>query len=304
LRVRFQLNPYKNIKIFLKKVLTDITNYNIIIIENDNNKKQGVNLRGRKSMVSTGTIVAMIFPIVFSIALFVGLILFYRKRTGVAAKPVIIGAIGFVVITQVLEKVLHLVVISAFPNYADHPVLFGLYGGMAAGTFEELGRFLLFTWLLKKYHDYKGGISFGIGWGGIEAVVLMLMMMGTNIAYAVLINSGTFESTLGSQIPADQVAAIKDTVLSQGISFYLLSAVERFFAAFLQIAFSLWVLIGVVKKKFSYVIFAILIHAAFDFPLVFWQTGAFTNMWLLELYVAIGGIIAFVLIKKARPHLQ
>jgi uncharacterized membrane protein YhfC len=266
-------------------------------------KTKGI-LRGRNSMVSNGTIAAMIFPIVFSFALFAGLILFYRKRTGVAAKPVIIGAIGFVVITQVLEKVLHLVVITAFPNYADYPVLFGLYGGMAAGTFEELGRFLLFTWLLKKYHDYKGGISFGIGWGGIEAVVLMLMLMGTNIMYAVLINSGTFESTLGAKLSPDQIASIKDTVLSQGASYYFLAAVERFFAAFLQIAFSLWVLIGVVKKKFSYVIYALFIHAAFDFPIVFWQTGTFTNMWLLELYVAIGGIIAFVLIKKARPHLQ
>lgn len=255
-------------------------------------------------MVSTGTIIAMVVPIVFSFALFAGLILVYRKRTGVAAKPVIIGAIGFVVITQVLEKVLHLVVVTAFPNYADHPVLWGLYGGLAAGTFEEIGRFLLFAWLLKKYHDYKGGISFGIGWGGIEAVLLMLLMMGTNIAYAVLINSGTFESTLGAQIPADQVAAIKDTILNQGISFYLLSAVERFFAAFLQIAFSLWVLIGVVKKKFSYVIYALLIHAAIDFPLVFAQTGYFTNMWVIEGYLAIIFLVSLVLIKKARPHLQ
>ncbi|MEH7072638.1 YhfC family intramembrane metalloprotease [Neobacillus drentensis] len=251
-------------------------------------------------MVSTETIVSMFVPIVFSFILFLGLILFFRKKTGIAVKPIIVGAIGFVVMTQVLEKTLHLAVVTAFPNYAQHPWAFGLYGGMAAGSFEELGRFLLFTWLLKKYHNYKGGISFGVGWGGIEAIVLMLTMIVPNILFAFMINAGTLEQTLAGQIPTDQLTAIKDTVLSNGVSYYLLACVERFFAAIIQIAFSLWVLIAVVKKKFVYVIYAILIHAAFDFPLVFVQTGHFTNLWVVELYVAIGGIIGIWMIKKAR----
>lgn len=255
-------------------------------------------------MVSTVKIISMFVPIVFSFVLFIGLILYYRKKTGIAVKPLIVGAIGFVVITQVLEKALHLAVVTAFPNYAEHPWLFGLYGGMAAGLFEELGRFLLFTWLLKKFHDYNGGISFGVGWGGIEAVVLMLMMIVPNILFAFMMNAGTLEKTLAEQIPTDQISAIKETVLNNGVSFYLLACVERFFAAFIQIAFSLWVLIAVVKKKFVYVIYAILIHAAFDFPLVFVQTGYFTNLWVVELYVAIGGMTSFWLIKKARGFLQ
>lgn len=254
-------------------------------------------------MVSTATIISMFVPIVFSFLLFTGLILVYRKKTGIAVKPVVIGAIGFIVITQVLEKALHAVVVINFPNYADHPWLFGLYGGMAAGLFEELGRFLLFTWLLKKFHDYKGGISFGIGWGGIEAVVVVLMIVVPNIIFAYMINAGTFESSLAGQIPADQLAAMKESVLNQGISFYLLGCLERFFAVFLQIAFSLLVLIAVVKKKFTYVIYAIFIHAAIDFPLVFFQTGHLKNLLVIEIYVAIAGLLSFVFIKKARNML-
>lgn len=255
-------------------------------------------------MVSTATIISMFVPIVFSFVLFIGLILYYRKKTGIAVKPLIVGAIGFVVITQVLEKALHLAVVTAFPNYAEHPWAFGLYGGMAAGLFEELGRFLLFTWLLKKFYDYKGGISFGIGWGGIEAVVLMLIMIVPNIMFALMMNAGTLEKTLAGQIPTDQLAAIKDNVLNNGVSFYLLACVERFFAVFMQIAFSLWVMIAIVKKKFIYVIYAILIHAAIDFPLVFVQTGYFTNLWAVELYIAIVGMSSFWLIKKSRGVLQ
>ncbi|PLS02405.1 YhfC family intramembrane metalloprotease [Neobacillus cucumis] len=251
-------------------------------------------------MVSTAKIISMFVPIIFSVALFIGLILYYRKKTGIAVKPLIIGAFGFVVMTQVLEKALHLAVITAFPNYAEHPLLFGLYGGMAAGTFEELGRFLIFTWLLKKFYDYKGGISFGVGWGGMEAILLVLTMVVPTIMFAFMMNAGTLEKTMAGKIPTEQLAVIKDTVLNNGISFYLLGCVERFFAVFMQIAFSLWVLIGVVKKKFIYVIYVLLIHAAIDFPLVFVQTGHFTSLWVVELYIAIVGITSFWFIKKAR----
>ncbi|WP_066368963.1 hypothetical protein [Neobacillus fumarioli] len=45
-------------------------------------------------MISTGTIVSMFVPILFSLILFIGLILFYRKKTGIAVIPLILGAIG------------------------------------------------------------------------------------------------------------------------------------------------------------------------------------------------------------------
>ncbi|MCM3571038.1 hypothetical protein [Neobacillus mesonae] len=51
-------------------------------------------------MVSTATIISMFVPIIFSFILFAGLILFYRRRTGIAVKPLIIGSIGFIVFTQ------------------------------------------------------------------------------------------------------------------------------------------------------------------------------------------------------------
>lgn len=255
-------------------------------------------------MVSNATIISMFVPIIFSFLLFAGLIIFYKKKTGIYVKPLIIGSIGFIVFTQVLEKILHVIVVTNFPNYADHPWIFGLYGAFAAGIFEELGRFILLTWLLKKYLDYKGGLSFGIGWGGIEAVVLMLTIIVPNIIFAFLINAGTLESSLAAQIPADQLVTLKETVLNQGISFYMLVCVERFFAVFLQIAFSLIVLLGVAKKKFSYVLYAILIHAAIDYPLAFYQTGHIKSLWIIECYLAVFGVLAIVFITKIKKRFQ
>jgi uncharacterized membrane protein YhfC len=251
-------------------------------------------------MVSMATIVSMIFSVIFSFLLFGGSIFFYKKSTGISIKPLIIGSVGFIVFTQVLEKILHVVVITNFPNYAEHPWLFGLYGGMAAGLFEELGRWLLFTWFLKKYLDYKGGVSFGIGWGGIEAVVLSLTMILPNIIFAFMMNAGVLDSTLGAQMPAEQLAMIKEMLLNAGVTASILGCVERLFAFFIQIALSLLVLLGVVKRKFIYVVYAILIHAAIDFPLVFFQTGDIKNIWILEIYIAVVGVVSFIFIKKVR----
>lgn len=252
-------------------------------------------------MISGATITSMVVSVLFPFLLFAGLILFFRKKTGISIRPLIIGSIGFIVFTQILEKALHLVILTNFPNIQDYPWALGLYGGMAAGVFEEFGRFLLFIWLLKKFHDYKSGISFGIGWGGIEAVVIMLMVGLQSLIFAFMINGGTFETMLNGQIPSDQLSTLKESIISQGSAYYLLSCLERFFAVFLQIALSLFVLLAVVKKKFLYVVYAVLIHAAIDFPVAFYQTGHL-SIWVVEAYIAVLGLLSIVFIKRVKKH--
>jgi uncharacterized membrane protein YhfC len=57
------------------------------------------------------------------------------------------------------------------------------------------------------------------------------------------------------------------------------------------------------KKEICFIIYAILIHALIDFPLVFVQTGHYTNLWVVEFYLAIVAMISFWMIKKARVFL-
>ena len=101
---------------------------------------------------------------------------------------------------------------------------------------------------------------------------------------------------------AEQIALIKETIMNQNAVSYLLGMAERFFAAFIQIAFSLLVMTAVVKKKFSYVIYAILLHAVIDFPAVFYQTGYIhiQSLWIFEIYIAVIGILAILYCKKAK----
>ncbi|WP_066383186.1 YhfC family glutamic-type intramembrane protease [Neobacillus mesonae] len=78
-----------------------------------------------------------------------------------------------------------------------------------------------------------------------------------------------------------------------------MGSVERFFAVFIQIALSLFVLMGVVKKKISIVIF---IHAVIEFPFIFVQTG-YIKLWMVEPYLAVVGILCMLYIKKTRKLL-
>lgn len=112
-----------------------------------------------------------------------------------------------------------------------------------------------------------------------------------------MLNAGTFESIL-KDLPADTLQSLKDGVLNHGISYYLWGSVERFFAVLLQIFLSLFVLLGVVKKKFSYVVFAVFIHAAIDFPLTFYRVGLIKQLWMVENYVALVGCVALLMIRK------
>jgi uncharacterized membrane protein YhfC len=251
-------------------------------------------------MVSPLTIVSMFVFILFSFVLFTGLIVFFKKKEGISVKPIVLGAIGFIVFTQVLEKLLHVIVISNFPDYADHPWLFGLYGSLAAGIFEEMGRFILFVWLLKAYREYKHGIAFGAGWGGIEAIILPLMMALPNIIFSFMINAGTFETSLESQMTANQLVTLKETVVNQGAGFYYYGMVERFLAVFIQLALSILVLLGVTKKRFSLVLLSVFIHAFIDFPFTFFQTKHLSQLWMIELYLLFIAVCAVLFIIKSK----
>lgn len=125
-----------------------------------------------------------------------------------------------------------------------------------------------------------------------------------NIIFAFMINKGLFATMLAGQMSSEQLNILKETVLNQSEISSLLGMAERFFAIFMQIFFSLFVLLAVVKKKFSYVTYAILIHAVIDFSLVFFQTGYMTNIWIVEGYLASIGVVSMVLTKRMKKGFQ
>ena len=62
-----------------------------------------------------------------------------------------VGVLIFIGFTQILETPFHLFMRGnpAIAPILENPFVFALYGGLTAGIFEELGRFVAFFFLLK-----------------------------------------------------------------------------------------------------------------------------------------------------------
>jgi uncharacterized membrane protein YhfC len=228
-----------------------------------------------------GPISQLMISLIIPIAFF----LYFRKKQQFAWKPLWIGAAVFILFSQVLEKLLHIAMIDQSGTalkWTDHPAAFVLYGALAAGVFEELGRYVGFRFWLKGRHEYKDGLSFGLGHGGIEAILIGVIGAIYTLVLMQLIRSGTFDETLGAALSAEQANALKEHVMNTPFAFYVLGGLERAFALIFHITMSLLVLLGVRTNQFRYVLYAIAIHALLDVTPAMFQVGILKNIWTVE----------------------
>ena len=180
-------------------------------------------------------------------------IIFYRKEK-VAIKSFLVGVLCFTV-TQILIRVPLLQLLQLtdwYKNLVNSSIFLAtLLLALSAGIFEEVGRFLSFRYVLKDGLEWKDGVAFGIGHGGIEAMYIGLTNIN-NIALSLAINSGTFDNIIAKQLPAEVADTIKDQLTSIAPATFLAGGLERLFTIFIHIGLSLLVLYGVRNKKYIY----------------------------------------------------
>ncbi|WMJ16592.1 YhfC family intramembrane metalloprotease [Geobacillus proteiniphilus] len=244
-----------------------------------------------------------------AISLFVpvGLVWYGRKKGWLSWKALGVGAVVFLVFSQVLEKALHIAVLEPGRpalKGTDSVWLFVLYAALAAGVFEEIGRYVGFRWLLKQHRGYGDGLSFGLGHGGTEAVLLGVVGAVNVIVLASLIQSGSFDKTIAPSLPAGQAELIKEQVLHTPFAMYVLGGLERLFALTVHVALSLLVLFGVRERQFRYVLYAILIHAAMDVMPALYQAKVVTNVWAVEAVLLIWAVAAVSFIRRMKPAFE
>ncbi|WP_027408472.1 YhfC family intramembrane metalloprotease [Anoxybacteroides tepidamans] len=237
----------------------------------------------------------------------VGLVWYGRKKGWLSWKPLGVGVVVFLVFSQVLEKALHVAVIDSSGTalkWTNSTALFVTYAALAAGVFEEIGRYVGFRWLLKKHLGYGDGLSFGIGHGGIEAILLGVFGAITSIVLMNLIQSGAFDHTIASSLPADQAAQLKERIKETTFAMYVLGGLERVFAIAFHIVMSLLVLLGVRKRQFRYVIYAICAHALLDVAPALYQAGVVTNIWAIEAILFLAAAASFVWVRRVKVQFE
>src|SRR5262249_948270 len=119
----------------------------------------------------------------------------------------------------------------------SHRLAFALYGCLAAGLFEEVGRYLGMRFLVRPTGNPGTAVAYGIGHGGIEAVLIEAAVAAQLFLLATMLNGGRLETAL----TPDAVAHLRTTLEHLSIVTVPLGAIERLIALLIQIALSLLV---------------------------------------------------------------
>lgn len=191
-----------------------------------------------------------------------------RKRV----RAVVFGVLCFVLSQICIRMPLLQYVLPRSAGYLlftyTHPVLYLAMLGTSAGVAEEVGRYLFLR--AGNMSECADGVAFGIGHGGVEAVLF-------------------------SGIPIVMMLADPFPAATAEPSEILCASLERLSAMGIHVALSLLVLQSVQRRKLRLLLLAVLIHGLFDFAMVFLaQRGV--NPWLVE---AAAWIVAAVMLAVA-----
>lgn len=219
--------------------------------------------------LAVGIVVCCFLPI--GAACFLG-----RRKKG-AVKAFLIGALAFIVSQMLVRLPILQLVLPRFTWYALlplHPWGYGLFLGLTAGLFEEGARWIAVRYFLKGQRCVEHGLAFGLGHGGVEA----MLFVGLNlIAGLALVIAGQ-----GALFPADAGSV-------------LTAVAERVFAIAFHVGASLLVMYGVREgKALLYWAVAVALHTALDAAAVILPKVFGVGILGVELWAAALGGTALV----------
>ena len=249
--------------------------------------------------ISSIAIIGVVFSIVISIFFPIMLVIIGNKKYKASLSSFFIGAGVFVLFAMILEQFLHILVIFVLGlNANDNPWLYRIYGAAAAAIFEETGRIVAMKVFMKNKLDFPNAFMYGIGHGGVEAIIIGGIANIGNLITMLMINSGVLQQSLAVLSAEEKAESIKQmsALWTTSPDMFFASGIERVCAVILQISLSLIIYKGLKAHKKEIVAIAFGIHFVVDFIAVVCSTRI--NVWLIELIVAVMSIATFVLAHK------
>ncbi len=260
-------------------------------------------------MVPALSLILMVFTGTLCIAGPIALAVWFHKKAHYHMVWLVMGILTFSVL-QVSIRIPLLQFLSRAKWYltmAQTPWQIALFLGSTAGLFEEGGRLIAMKWILKKNRSWKNGVAFGIGHGGIEALLLVGMAYLTNLIMAIAINTGLFDVVFGQEAllgAADTLAAGKAALIGTAPYLFAVAGFERLFTVAVQIAFSLIILTGIIRQRtMLYALVAFLLHTLLDFGVVLLQLYQ-VNLLLIEAGLMLTAAAACIYILKSKKQLE
>lgn len=213
---------------------------------------------------------------------------YYRAKTGAKISSFFVGMVFYVLFAFVAEGVLNSILFNLFSlkdvlNRSTHPVWYALYGAVAAGVFEEIGKYVGLSKFMKDRPGKQNAFLFGIGHGGFETIAYGGSLFMGNIILAFMVNSmgmDNYLSKLGLEGSAltDYQNAIAELIAVQPIE-NVTAGSERILALIFQTALTILVFIAInnTSKKYLFPA-AIILHIIGYLPTYLTQVGVLTNL--------------------------
>lgn len=239
-------------------------------------------------MIESGVIVSLIVSTLICFLIPTISFIYFAKKHKKVPKSFLVGMLIFFV-SQMLIRIPILTYVLPnmmwFIKMQTNPYIYGIFLGLTAGIFEEVGRYIAFKYLLKNNREFDDGISYGIGHGGIEAILLTGVSCLSTLIVCIMINNGTINTNSSGALSLlynQCISLTKGTAIIPGI--------ERISAMAIHIGLSMIVLYGVRNRKIIYLFIAILIHTLVNAPLAILPQVFGVGVVGIEIYAFICGL--------------
>ena len=255
--------------------------------------------------ISALAFTGMITTLVLCFATPVTLFLLLRRGHARMAGPLVAGALAFYV-SQMLIRIPLLQFGLPFLQKQGIEItggfLYLLALSLSAGLFEETARVGAFRLLIRERRTWASGVAFGIGHGGIEAMLLTGMTNVNNLVLSTMYNRGTLNTFLEGKVPQETASGIVAALTGTGADQFFAAGVERFMTMAIHIALSLIVLEGIIKGH-SWIswLLAVLLHGGVNLLSTGLVAAGFGIWWSEAALLAVSAVaVAYVFTSKKR----
>lgn len=218
-----------------------------------------------------------------------------------------IGAITFI-LSQLIHIPLNSILTSLFqegilpvPPENWHGVFNAVILGLTAGLCEEGTRYAVYRWWAKEARNWRQALLFGAGHGGVEAVLIGILVFFTYINMVYLRDANLAEHVSPQRLPLIQ----QQLELYWSSTWYvsLLGALERAFTIPVHIALAVTVLQAVTRRQPLWLLLAISAHALFNASalLIAGKWGALAAEGVIGL-MSVGAILWIFYLREEMPE--
>lgn len=168
--------------------------------------------------------------------------------------------------------------------------------GLSAGLWEEVFRYFAYRFWAKDARSWGGGLLLGAGHGGVEAIILGILVLVNYVAMILL-----KDANLTALVPAGQMELAQQQMNAYwSAPWYatLLGAVERLFAVVFHLSASILVLQVFLRKQIRWLWLAIGWHAFLDALAVF--SAPTWGIYVTELLLSLVALVSLVIILKLK----